>query len=232
VARFEQVRQFVQQHVVDHPSRHRPQSIGQPDRPVGHRAGAPTTAHVANPAHAQRFCPAVQVVRGQFGRSTQQGRVTGPDPGPFGLSPGHQFDHLGHQPPLVRAGDPSRHQHHDLVAVPIGRHGAAPARTAPDLNLLSRIDHAPTLGLGDDITCSPIRGCGPSCRVVDSDPAGAASTIPGLADDGGAAGPVRPGRLVHRLSTAVAARRPEVIHNGLHKCGHAVEGYLTRLWTT
>lgn len=39
-------------------------------------------------------------------------------------------------------------------------------------------------------------------------------------------------RLVHRLSTAVAARRPEVIHNGLHKCGHAVEGYLTRLWTT
>jgi hypothetical protein len=168
MAWFEQVGQFVQQHVVDHPGRHRPQPVGQPDRPVGHRAGAPTTAHVADPAHAQRLYPPVQVARGQFGRSAQQARVTGPDPGPIGLSPGHQFDHLGHQPALVRASDPSRHQHHDLVAVPIGRHGAAPARAAPDLNLLSRIDHAPTLGPGTDIPCSPIRGCGPSCRVVDS----------------------------------------------------------------
>ena len=79
VARHDQVRELVDQHVVEHPRRERREPRRDPDRAVLGRARTPPLAHVVDPAHAARAREPV-LAREAAGarRDVDRGRVGAP----------------------------------------------------------------------------------------------------------------------------------------------------------
>ena len=66
VTGLQQVRQLVDQHVVDHPAGRVAQPLADPDRAVGGRARRPPRAHRRHPAHGRRLRAGLQEPAGQL----------------------------------------------------------------------------------------------------------------------------------------------------------------------
>ncbi len=156
------------EHVIDHPRRHDPQPLAQPDGRVGRRARSPARALVAHPPHARRRRLAVEVAARQLGGSHRQLGVAAPGATPASpILGGETVEHDVDPSPLFRPRHARGQQHDGAVAVAIGRHRTAPARAAahfdgwpisalPGIALLSRSRGA--LG-GHGETVSPPSGC-------------------------------------------------------------------------
>ncbi len=126
------------QDVVDDPARHHLQPVRQPDHSRARGAGSPPLLLVGHPADRGRFRPVAER-RGQMSvrqpdGAGQQLVVAARRRRPR-LAVQHLPDHVTDEDLLVGFRHPLRDQHHDRVAVPVGRHGPLPARAAPHLDL-------------------------------------------------------------------------------------------------
>src|SRR4051794_19034500 len=93
-----------------------------------------------------------------------------------GFTPGDLLHQLGHQPLFIRPAEPRRHQHHDLVAISVGRDRSTPSSTTPYLDGIAagrgaggvgEFSHAATIGRATDADAS--------CPQVVNDRVGASS---------------------------------------------------------
>ena len=132
VARLDQMRELVQEHVVLHPGRHLEQPTGEPDRAVRWGAGGPAGAHRRDPAHAVRPGPSAEVTLGEL-RCAPGQRVVAGAPA-VARRTDHAIDHPRDPLTLLGGGEAGRDEHDDALAVAVGGHRAPAAGATADLD--------------------------------------------------------------------------------------------------
>ena len=149
VARFEQVRELVDEHVVHDPARGVAQTLADPDRAVRRGAGRPAGAHRRHPPHRRGLGAALQVPARELDAAPTECVVAGA--GGRAASRLAAFEaahHLVHPARLLRLAHPAGDEDDHRVALTPGAHHPAAAFATTDLHDRGP-DHRPRLSSAD-----------------------------------------------------------------------------------
>ena len=128
----QQVRQFVDEHVVRTQCGISRSRLGQPDRAVGRRARRPAGAHGGTQRTLAGSGPAVEVALDSS--AARRASAASPDAPRRVPRAERPRDHLGDPARFLGGGEPGRDHDDDAAAVAVGRHGAAAPGAAPHLD--------------------------------------------------------------------------------------------------
>jgi hypothetical protein len=131
VPRLDEVRELVEQHIVEHPAGHTADLVGDPDRALSRRAGAPAGLLVRHPPDARGLGSAAEVGGREVRCARPEVAVRAAS---TLLGSGHAGQHRADPLALLGAGEPSRDQHDEATLLTICGHRAAPPGAAAHLD--------------------------------------------------------------------------------------------------